>query len=117
MKIAYNWLKQHLTVTPEVNALDSMLTQLGLEVEDICSVGITPDQLKGLVVGEVMSCETHPNADKLKLTQVDIGTGELLKIVCGAPNVTKGMKVVVATIGTTLYPKGGESFKIKKSKM
>ena len=117
MKIAYNWLKQHLTFTPEVNALDSMLTQLGLEVEDICSVGITPDQLKGLVVGEVMSCETHPNADKLKLTQVDIGTGELLKIVCGAPNVTKGMKVVVATIGTTLYPKGGESFKIKKSKI
>lgn len=117
MKISYNWLQQHITIVPETSALDSLLTQLGLEVEGITATGITPEQLHGLVVGEVMECEPHPNADKLRITKVNIGSEPLLSIVCGAPNVAKGQKVVVATIGATLYPANGESFKIKKSKI
>ena len=117
MKISYNWLQQHLTYVPETSALDSLLTQLGLEVEGVTASGITPDQLQGLLVGEVMECEQHPTADKLRITKVNIGSEPLLSIVCGAPNVIAGQKVVVATIGTTLYPASGESFKIKKSKI
>lgn len=117
MKISYNWLKQHLTHTPPVEQLDETLTQMGLEVEAVTQTGVTADKLQGLVVGEVMVCEPHPNAEKLKLTRVNTGTGELLQIVCGAPNVAQGQKVIVATIGTTLYPVSGEPFKIKKSKI
>ncbi len=117
MKISYNWLKQHLTHTPPLEQLDETLTQMGLEVEAVTPSGLTPDKMQGLVVGEVMECVPHPNAEKLKLTKVNTGAGEWLQIVCGAPNVAQGQKVIVATIGTTLYPSSGESFKIKKSKI
>jgi phenylalanyl-tRNA synthetase beta chain len=117
MKISYNWLKQHISPLPEAGTLDTILTQLGLEVEGITRTGLTEDKLEGLIVGEVMECIPHPNADKLKITKVNIGSGELLSIVCGAPNVATGQKVVVATIGVTLYPTTGEPFKIKKSKI
>lgn len=117
MKVSYNWLKQYtdITVTPE--ELDKILTDTGLEVEGIEKIEAIKGGLSGVVVGEVMECEKHPDADKLKVTKVDIGIGELLQIVCGAPNVTKGQKVVVATVGTTLYPTPEEAFKIKLSKI
>ncbi len=117
MKISYSWLAQHLSAIPEIDTLDSMLTQLGLEVESITSVGLSESQLQGLVVGEVVECTQHPNAERLRLTKVNIGGLDLLNIVCGAPNVAVGQKVVVATLGTTLYPIHGEPFKIKKSKI
>lgn len=117
MKISYNWLKQHLSAVPQIDAMDNLLTQVGLEVEGVTYTGMNPEKLLGLIVGEVIECTPHPNADKLKLTKVNIGGSELLNIVCGAPNVALGQKVVVATIGTTLYPLTGESFKIKKSKI
>ncbi len=117
MKIAYNWLKQHLQPIPEKEVLSTLLTQMGLEVEGITSIGISKEQLTGLVVGEVVECIPHPNADKLKLTKVNIGEAAYLNIVCGAPNVAVGQKVIVAMVGTTLYPITGEPFKIKKSKI
>ncbi len=94
-----------------------MLTQLGLEVEGISISGLGSEKLQGLIAGEVLACIPHPNADHLKLTKVSIGLNSVLSIVCGAPNVSVGQKVVVATIGTTLYPVEGEPFKIKKSKI
>ena len=117
MKISYNWLKQFINLDWDAEKTGELLTDLGLEVE-----GITPYQsvqggLQGVVVGEVISCEQHTNADKLKVTTVDIGTGAPLQIVCGAPNVAAGQKVPVATIGTTLYTKEGEAWKIKKGKI
>jgi len=116
MNISYNWLKQFIKIDWEANQTAELLTDLGLEVE-----GITPFQsvkggLKGVVVGHVLTCIQHPNADRLKLTTVDIGTGEPLQIVCGAPNVAVGQKVPVATIGTTLYA-NGEPWTIKKGKI
>ncbi|XOV93851.1 MAG: phenylalanine--tRNA ligase subunit beta [Bacteroidota bacterium] len=117
MKISYNWLKDFIDIpeTPEV--IGETLTQTGLEVEGIERVEKIPGGLEGLVVGEVMECIPHPNADKLKLTKVDAGIGELLPIVCGAPNVARGQKVVVATVGTVIHPTNGESFKITKAKI
>ncbi len=94
-----------------------MLTDLGLEVEGTAPYTSIPGNLEGIVVGEVVACSQHPNADRLKTTKVDIGTGDQIPIVCGAPNVAQGQKVLVATVGTTLYPTGGESFKINKSKI
>jgi phenylalanyl-tRNA synthetase beta chain len=117
MKLSYNWLKQHITNLPSPGELNDILTQLGLEVEGAETTGVTKDKLKGLKVGEVMECIQHPNADKLKLTKVDIGTGELLNIVCGAPNVKAGQKVIVAPAGTLLFPNDGEPFRIKRSKI
>lgn len=117
MKVSYNWLKQYTDITATPEELDKILTDTGLEVEGVEKVEAIRGGLTGVVVGEVVECEKHPDADKLKVTKVDIGTGELLQIVCGAPNVAKGQKVVVATVGTTLYPTPEEAFKIKVSKI
>ena len=117
MKISYNWLKQFLKIdwTPEQTS--ALLTDLGLEVEGIEVYQSVKGGLEGVVVGEVLTCIKHPNADKLKITTVNIGLEEPLQIVCGAPNVTKGQKVPVATIGTTLYTDVGEAWTIKKGKI
>lgn len=117
MKVSYNWLKQYTNVTATPEELDKILTDTGLEVEGVEKIEAIKGGLSGVVVGEVMECEKHPDADKLKVTKVDVGTGELLQIVCGAPNVVAGQKVVVATVGTTLYPTPEEAFKIKLSKI
>ena len=117
MKISYNWLKQFIQVKEEAEKTGELLTDLGLEVEGIETFQSVKGGLKGVVVGHVLSCDQHPNADKLKLTRVDIGEGEPLQIVCGAPNVASGQKVPVATIGTTLYDEKGNSWEIKKSKI
>lgn len=117
MNISYNWLKDYLKDIKQPEELSLILTNIGLEVESLETQQSIPGGLEGLVVGEVLSCEQHPNADRLKVTKVDIGQGDPLSIVCGAPNVAKGQKVIVATVGTTLYPLEGDSFKIKKSKL
>ncbi|PHR69406.1 MAG: phenylalanine--tRNA ligase subunit beta [Lutibacter sp.] len=117
MKISYNWLKQFLKVDWEAEKTGDLLTDLGLEVEGIETVESIKGSLNGIVVGEVLTCEQHPNADRLKVTTVNIGDDSPLQIVCGAPNVAAGQKVPVATIGTLLYDDKGESFKIKKGKI
>jgi len=117
MLISYNWLKQFIKLDWKAEEVGELLTNLGLELEGISSFESVTGGLEGVVVGEVMQVEKHPNADKLTLTRVDIGQGEPLQIVCGAPNVAKGQKVPVATIGTTLYTPEGESWKIKKGKI
>src|SRR6186997_2610868 len=104
MKISYNWLKQYLPTSLPAEEVAELLTNCGLEVEGIDTFQSMKGGLAGLVIGEVKTCSKHPNADKLSLTTVDIGTGTLLNIVCGAPNVAAGQKVVVATVGTLLYP-------------
>jgi phenylalanyl-tRNA synthetase beta chain len=116
MKISYNWLKDYLDISMEAEQVASMLTNIGLETEAITDFEEVRGGMKGIVIGEVLSCAKHPNADKLSLTTVSLGDGNELKIVCGAPNVASGQKVVVATIGTTLY-KGKESFTIKKTQI
>lgn len=117
MKISYNWLKKYVEteLTPEQIAV--ILTDIGLEVEALEKIETIKGGLEGVVVGEVLTCEKHPDADKLHITTVSVGEGEPLQIVCGAPNVAKGLKVLVATVNTTLYPTGEESFKIKRSKI
>ncbi len=117
MKISYNWLSQYVKTNKNIEQIADILTQTGLEVEGLDQVEMVTGGLHGLVVGHVVSKEKHPNADKLSVTKVDVGTGELLDIVCGAPNVAQGQKVVVATVGTTLFPIEGEPFKIKKGKI
>ena len=117
MQISYNWLKQFLKTdwTPEQTS--ELLTDLGLEVEGIKTYQSVKGGLEGVVVGEVLTCIKHPNADKLKITTVNVGGEAPLQIVCGAPNVAAGQKVPVATIGTTLYTDDGESWTIKKGKI
>ena len=117
MKISYNWLKQFINIDWNSQKTGELLTDLGLEVEGITSFESVKGGLEGIVVGHVLNCEQHPNADRLKVTLVDIGNGVPVQIVCGAPNVAKGQKVPVATIGTTLYTKEGEAWKIKKGKI
>ena len=117
MKISYNWLKQFLQIDWEEEKTSELLTELGLEVEGVETIESVKGGLKGVVIGEVLTCVQHPNADRLKLTTVDIGDEKPLQIVCGAPNVAKGQKVPVATIGTVLYDENGEGFKIKKGKI
>ncbi|CAM1333204.1 phenylalanine--tRNA ligase subunit beta [Tenacibaculum aestuariivivum] len=117
MKISYNWLRQFLQTDWEAEKTGELLTDLGLEVEGIETVESIKGSLKGIVVGEVKTCIKHPNADKLKVTTVDLGDGQPVQIVCGAPNVAVGQKVPVATVGTTLYDSKGEAFKIKKGKI
>ena len=116
MKISYNWLKDYIDTDLSVEEVSKILTNTGLEVEGVEHFESVKGGLEGLVIGKVTSCKKHPNADKLSVTKVDIGTGEELAIVCGAPNVAEGQKVVVATVGTTLYS-GDEEFTIKKAKM
>ena len=117
MRISLSWLKQYLPLTDSPEKISEILTSLGLEVEGMENVEKTQGGLKGVVVGQVKDCVKHPNADKLSLTTVDIGSDSLLQIVCGAPNVASGQKVLVATEGCTLYPKSGEAFTIKKGKI
>lgn len=116
MKISYNWLNDYLNLTISPEQTSEILTDIGLEVEKTEIVESIKGGLKGLVIGEVLEVEKHPGADKLNKTRVNIGE-EILNIVCGAPNVQQGQKVVVATVGTVLYTESGESFKIKKSKI
>ncbi len=117
MNISYNWLKQFLKLDWEAEKTAELLTDLGLEVEGISQFESLKGGLKGVVVGHVLTCVQHPNADRLKLTTVDIGGEAPVQIVCGAPNVTAGQKVPVATIGTQLYTKEGEAWTIKKGKI
>ncbi|WP_431121486.1 phenylalanine--tRNA ligase subunit beta [Flagellimonas flava] len=117
MKISYNWLKQFLQIDWKAAKTGELLTDLGLEVEGISNFESVKGGLNGVVVGHVLTCDKHPNADRLKVTTVDVGAETPLKIVCGAPNVAAGQKVPVATIGTTLYTKEGESWQIKKGKI
>lgn len=117
MKISYNWLKQFINLDWEPEKTSELLTNLGLEVEGLEKYSSIKGGLEGIIVGHIEKCEKHPNADRLKVTSVNVGKETLLKIVCGAPNVKKGQKVAVATIGTTLYNSDGESWKIKKGKI
>ncbi|WP_339653766.1 phenylalanine--tRNA ligase subunit beta [uncultured Maribacter sp.] len=117
MKISYNWLKQFIQIDWDSQKTGELLTDLGLEVEGVEKFESVKGGLKGIVVGHVISCEKHANADKLNVTTVDIGSGTPLQIVCGAKNVAAGQKVPVATIGTTLYTADGEAWKIKKGKI
>ncbi len=117
MRISYNWLKKHVATELPADKVAEILTDIGLEVEGVEKVETIKGGLEGLVVGEVLSCERHPDADKLSVTTVEYGEGAV-QIVCGAPNVAKGLKVIVAKVGATLYPiDDAESFKIKKSKI
>ncbi|MBJ25505.1 MAG: phenylalanine--tRNA ligase subunit beta [Flavobacteriaceae bacterium] len=114
MKISYNWINQFLKTNIPHLKISEMLTSIGLEVEGIEKFSSVRGGLKDVVVGEVISCENHPNADRLKVTQVNLGD-EIAQIVCGAPNVAKNQKVAVATVGSTLYDQKGNEFKIKKT--
>ncbi|PLX11345.1 MAG: phenylalanine--tRNA ligase subunit beta [Marinilabiliales bacterium] len=116
MKLSYNWLKQYVNTDLSPEELSPILTDIGLEVEGLEKFQSVKGGLEGVVIGEVKTCKRHENADKLSVTTVEIGTGELLPIVCGAPNVAAGQKVAVATVGTKLYD-GDESFTIKKAKI
>ncbi len=117
MTISYNWLSEYLPEKIEAERLSKILTSIGLEVESMEPFEAVKGGLKGLVIGEVLECAKHPDADKLSLTKVNIGGAEPLQIVCGAPNVAAGQKVVVATIGTTIYPSSGEPLTMKKAKI
>lgn len=118
MRISYNWLKQFIKIDWNSEDTASLLTDLGLEVEGVDKYESLKGGLEGIVVGHVLTCEKHPDADKLKVTTVDLGNGqEPVQIVCGAPNVAAGQKVPVATIGTKLYDKEGNAFEIKKGKI
>lgn len=117
MKISYNWLKQFIGTDWPAEKTGELLTDLGLEIEGIESFESVKGSLEGVVVGKVLTCVKHPNADRLKVTTVTIGAQENLQIVCGAPNVEAGQTVPVATIGTTLYTPKGEAWKIKKGKI
>lgn len=122
MKVSYNWIKNYIKtdsiaigLTPDQMSI--ILTDTGLEVEGLEKVETIKGGLEGVVIGEVLTKEKHPDADKLNVTTVNIGENEPLQIVCGAPNIEAGQKVVVVTVGSTLYPSPEESFKIKKSKI
>jgi phenylalanyl-tRNA synthetase beta chain len=114
MKISYNWINQFLKTNIPYLKVSEMLTSIGLEVEGVEKFSSVKGGLKDIVVGEVISCKNHPNADRLKVTQVNLGD-EIAQIVCGAPNVAKNQKVAVATVGSTLYDQKGNEFKIKKT--
>ncbi|GAA4313218.1 phenylalanine--tRNA ligase subunit beta [Nibribacter koreensis] len=117
MRISFDWLKQLFPTDKPAQEIGQFLTDAGLEVEGIETFEVVPGGLQGIVIGEVLTCAKHPDADKLSVTTVDVGDGEPKHIVCGAPNVAAGQKVVIATVGATLYPAGGEPFQIKKSKI
>jgi len=117
MRISYNWLKDYINTNLTPAEISQRLTDSGLEVEAVEKVESIRGGLQGLIVGEVIEKKQHPNADRLSVTRVDVGGEQLLNIVCGAPNVAAGQKVVVSPVGTTLYPVSGEPFKIKKGKI
>ena len=117
MKISYNWLKQHIDLSESPEEIAAKLTKAGLEVEGVEEYESLKGGLKGLVIGKVLTCEKHPGADKLSKTTVEVGNGTILPIVCGAPNVAAGQTVVVALVGSTVFPAEGEPFKISKAKI
>lgn len=118
MKISYNWLRNYLECGLTAPQMAEILTDIGLEVDALEHIETVRGGLEGVVVGEVLTCAAHPDSDHLRLTTVDMGGEEPLQIVCGAPNVVAGQKVLVATVGATLWPKGAdEGFKIKKSRI
>jgi len=117
MKIALNWLKEHIEINDSIDNISSKLTFAGLEIEHLEEKSAVKGGLSGLVVGEVISCEKIPETDKLNLTEVNIGADQPLSIVCGAPNVASGQKVIVATVGTTIYPTESDPFTIRKTKI
>ncbi len=117
MRISYNWLRQYVHTHRDVHQVAEILTAAGLEVESVEKVEAVRGGLKGVVVGEVLTCTKHPDADRLSVTSVNVGAEAPLQIVCGAPNVAAGQKVLVATVGATLYPGQGEPLAIKKSKI
>ena len=117
MTISYNWLCDYLAVKIEPERLSKILTSVGLEVESLEKYESVKGNLKGLIIGEVIECSQHPNADKLKITKVNIGTSDPLQIVCGASNVATGQKVIVATVGTTIHPIKGEPLSMKVAKI
>ncbi len=117
MTISYKWLCDYLPETIDPEKLSKILTSIGLEVESLEKFESIKGALEGLVVGEVLECSQHPNADKLKLTKVSVGNGEPLQIVCGAPNVAGGQKVVVAQVGVTIHPLKGEPVTMKVAKI
>jgi len=117
MKVSLNWLKRYIDIDLPVEKISEILTDIGLEVEGLEKVESIKGGLEGVVVGHILECGKHPNADKLSVTKVDIGEGEPVQIVCGAPNVGANQKVLVATVGTTLYDEKGDAFKIKRGKM
>ncbi|MCY7291070.1 MAG: phenylalanine--tRNA ligase subunit beta [Ferruginibacter sp.] len=117
MIISYNWLSEYLPVSIEPQKLSKILTSIGLEVESLHKYESLKGGLEGVVAGEVLTCEKHPDADKLKITSVNIGEAAPVQIVCGAINVAAGQKVIVATVGCTLYPSAGEPINIKKAKI
>jgi phenylalanyl-tRNA synthetase beta chain len=117
MTISYNWLKEYIDIPESAEDIGKVLTSTGLEVESVEPFETVKGGLKGLVIGEVLTCAKHPNADKLSVTTVDVGAQIPYHIVCGAPNVATGQKVVVAVPGTTIYPAKGEPFTIKQAKI
>ena len=117
MKVSHNWLQQYLKIDVSLEKQLELLTDLGLEVEGTTPFESVKGGLKGVVIGEVISCEPHPNADRLRVTQINLGADEPVQIVCGAPNVAAGQKVPVATVGTLLYDADDNAFEIKKSKI
>ena len=117
MNISYNWLKEYVDFNLQPQEVAEALTSIGLEVGGVEEVESVRGGLKGLVVGHVLTCEAHPNSDHMHICTVDLGTGDPAQIVCGAPNVAAGQKVIVATLGTVLYGPEGESFTIKRSKL
>jgi len=117
MKISNNWLKDYIKTDLNSEKISAYLTDIGLEVEGVDKFESVKGSLEGIVVGKVLTCEKHPNADKLSKTTVDVGNGKVLEIVCGAPNVAAGQTVPVAVVGTKIYAKDGNSFEIKKAKI
>lgn len=117
MKISYDWLREYIQTDLSIDKIAEVLTDIGLEVEGVEKIGVDEKDLEGFVVGEVIECLPHPNADKLKITQVDLGQEFPVQIVCGAPNVATGQKVPVATIGALIKSADGSSFEIKKAKL
>ena len=121
MNVSLDWLRTWLPIDHQpgldVHAISDTLTATGLEIEGVEEIPAVPGGLKGMVVGEVLTCEQHPNADRLRTTTVDVGGDAPLHIVCGAPNVAAGQKVVVATVGAVCHPSEGDPFKIKKGKI
>ncbi|MHA7877672.1 MAG: phenylalanine--tRNA ligase subunit beta [Bacteroidota bacterium] len=115
MKISYNWLKEYIAISESPEELAQLLTQSGLEVTEVAFFSSIKGNLNGLVIGQIITCEQHPNADRLKVTHVDVGQATPLHIVCGAPNVKAGQKVIVAPVGTQLYTQAGKAWKVKKT--
>ena len=117
MKISINWLKEYIQTESNPVEISEILTNLGLEVEKIDSFESVKGGLEGVVAGKVIKCEKHPNADRLKLTSIDLGNNQISEIVCGAPNIEKGQIVPVAVVGSKIYTNDGTEIKIKKSKI